>query len=70
MRLSGTMPFDRKLSVVIQLSDRESYEGGEFEFSTVAHPGAVFEPRGSILLFPSFLQHRVLRSQMEFVAVW
>jgi PKHD-type hydroxylase len=59
-RLSGNMAFDRKLSVVIQLSDRASYEGGEFEFSTVAHPGAVFEPRGSILLFPSFLQHRVL----------
>jgi len=60
VRLSGSMPYDRKLSVVIQLSDREDYEGGEFEFSTVAHPGAVFEPRGSLLIFPSFLQHRVL----------
>ncbi len=54
------MAYDRKLSVVIQLSPRESYEGGTFEFSTAAHPGAAFEPRGSVLIFPSFLQHRVL----------
>lgn len=60
VRLKGPMAYDRKLSVVIQLSPRESYEGGTFEFSTVDHPGAAFEPRGSVLIFPSFLQHRVL----------
>lgn len=60
VRLNHQMPYDRKLSVVIQLSDRADYEGGEFEFSTVQHPGAVFDPRGSLLIFPSFLQHRVL----------
>lgn len=59
VRLKGPMPYDRKLSVVIQLSDPASYEGGAFEFSTVEHPGAAFEPRGSVLIFPSFLQHRV-----------
>jgi len=60
VRITGTQPYDRKLSVVIQLSAREDYEGGEFEFSTAPHPGAIFEPRGSLLIFPSFLQHRVL----------
>lgn len=60
VRLKGSMAYDRKLSVVIQLSARESYAGGEFEFSTVEPPGAAFEPRGSVLIFPSFLQHRVL----------
>lgn len=60
VQLNGPAPYDRKLSVVVQLSDPESYEGGEFEFSTVQHPGAVFQPRGSLLIFPSFLQHRVL----------
>ncbi|AJA07498.1 2OG-Fe(II) oxygenase [Sphingopyxis fribergensis] len=60
VRLTSSAPYDRKLSVVIQLSHRDDYEGGEFEFSTVAHPGTVFEPRGSMLIFPSFLQHRVL----------
>ncbi len=60
VRLKGPMPYDRKLSVVVQLSDRGSYEGGTFEFSTVEPPGAAFEARGSVLIFPSFLQHRVL----------
>jgi PKHD-type hydroxylase len=59
VRLKGEMPYDRKLSVVVQLSPRDSYEGGEFEFSTVESPGPRFEPRGSVLIFPSFLQHRV-----------
>lgn len=60
VRLNHQAAYDRKLSVVVQLSDRADYEGGDFEFMGVQHPGKVFEPRGSILLFPSFLQHRVL----------
>tara|TARA_R110000824_G_scaffold6208_4_gene28663 strand:- start:3303 stop:3878 length:576 start_codon:yes stop_codon:yes gene_type:complete len=52
---------DRKLSVVIQLSDPEKYKGGDFEFEingeTVNLPG--FRKKGSILVFPSFLRHRV-----------
>ena len=58
--LESSRPFDRKLSVVVQLSDPEEYEGGAFEFFCVAQPGATFAPRGSMLIFPSFLQHRVL----------
>jgi len=53
-------PFDRKLSVVVQLSDPADYEGGTFEFLTAPSPGKVFVPKGSILIFPSFLAHRVL----------
>lgn len=58
--LESTRPFDRKLSIVVQLSDPADYEGGAFEFFGVEHPGATFAPRGSMLIFPSFLQHRVL----------
>lgn len=58
--LESSRPFDRKLSVVVQLSDPEDYEGGAFEFFCVQQPGASFAPRGSMLIFPSFLQHRVL----------
>lgn len=58
--LESPHPYARKLSVVVQLSDPSEYEGGVFEFFDVAPPGAMFAPRGSILLFPSFLQHRVL----------
>ena len=58
--LESPRPFDRKLSVVVQLSDPADYEGGAFEFFGLQHPGATFAARGSMLIFPSFLQHRVL----------
>ncbi len=51
--------YDRKLSLVVQLSDPADYEGGGFEFFGIASPGANFAARGSMLIFPSFLQHRV-----------
>jgi PKHD-type hydroxylase len=54
------MPFDRKLSVVIQLSHPNEYTGGEFEFFGMPSPGLEWKERGSILIFPSFFFHRVL----------
>lgn len=52
--------FDRKLSVVIQLSDPDSYEGGEFEFDRCEPlPQELFRPRGSMIIFPSFQYHKV-----------
>jgi PKHD-type hydroxylase len=53
-------PFDRKLSIVVQLSKPEDYEGGDFEFMGAPNPGDAFKPRGSVLIFPSFYMHRVL----------
>ncbi len=52
---------DRKLSVVIQLSDGSEYEGGDFlfEFNTDIHKVEGFRTKGSILVFPSFLKHKV-----------
>lgn len=58
--LESGRPFDRKLSVVVQLSEPEEYEGGTFEFFSLQQPGPSFSARGSVLIFPSFLQHRVL----------
>ena len=58
--LESDKPFARKLSVVVQLSDPAEYEGGAFEFFGLQSPGPTFAPRGSLLIFPSFLQHRVL----------
>jgi len=58
--LESTRPYDRKLSFVVQLSEPDDYEGGSFEFFGLQQPGAAFAPRGSMLIFPSFLQHRVL----------
>ena len=53
--------FDRKLSVVIQLSDSDTYTGGNFEFdSQYESPNPVaLRQKGTVLIFPSFLTHRV-----------
>lgn len=51
---------DRKLSCVVQLSDRASYEGGDFSFE---HAGGVDQNRvgheGTVIVFPSFAVHGV-----------
>ena len=52
--------FDRKLSVVVQLTDPKAYQGGNFEFSEVESPKKEeWSKQGSILVFPSYLTHRV-----------
>ena len=49
----------RKLSLTVQLSDPDSYEGGNLQFmindKTVDAPG----DRGTVVIFPSFVLHRV-----------
>ena len=49
----------RKISITVQLSDPDDYEGGDFEIWT--HSGKVIAPRqkGAVVLFPSYLLHRV-----------
>jgi PKHD-type hydroxylase len=51
---------DRKLSVTVQLSDPSEYEGGGFEFAECQTPDASSRQKGTVLVFPSYLQHRVL----------
>jgi len=57
---NGT-PYDRKISMVIQLSDPNDYEGGEFQFDPeIAQPNAEhLRQRGTVIAFPSFIRHRV-----------
>jgi PKHD-type hydroxylase len=60
---------ERKLSCVVQLSKPEDYEGGEFSFNlrgldsrssdTVLKPPKTFREQGSVIVFPSFLWHKV-----------
>ena len=51
---------DRKLSITVQLSDPSEYEGGEFSFSEVETPDvAQSKQKGTVLVFPSYLQHAV-----------
>lgn len=54
-------PHDRKLSVVIQLQHPSLYEGGDFQFRMPHDPTnlSTFKERGSVIVFPSFFEHRV-----------
>lgn len=47
----------RKLSMSVQLSASADYEGGDLEFMATDELG--IRERGSLVVFPSFLQHRV-----------
>ena len=53
-------PYQRKLSMVIQLSDPCEYEGGDLCFSEVENQKQEeLKKKGSIIVFPSYLQHAV-----------
>lgn len=52
----------RKLSVVVQLTDPEEYEGGELEFEEVNHDEKtkqLIRQKGTVIVFPSYMRHRV-----------
>jgi PKHD-type hydroxylase len=54
----GDTPSDRKVSITVQLSDPSEYEGGDFEFNDCETPSDA-KKKGTVLVFPSYLQHRV-----------
>jgi PKHD-type hydroxylase len=61
----------RKLSVSVQLTAEQEYDGGELEFQLMDEP----EPRtqGTLIAFPSFLAHRVrpvTRGERFSLVVW
>ena len=51
----------RKLSVSVQLSDSNEYEGGDFLFSDdIGTPAqSVLRKKGTIIIFPSFIYHKI-----------
>lgn len=52
--------YDRKLSMVIQLTNPNNYEGGELELQVHEPPNREdLKRRGTIIVFPSFVKHRV-----------
>jgi hypothetical protein len=48
----------RKLSLSVQLTEPNEYEGGDLEIKGV-HNIPALRKRGSVIIFPSFLLHRV-----------
>jgi PKHD-type hydroxylase len=55
----GPVAARRKLTVVVQLSDPNDYEGGALELMPGAGVIAACRDRGAATVFPSFLPHRV-----------
>jgi PKHD-type hydroxylase len=49
---------NRKLSMVVQLSDQSEYQGGELEFMEPFGRTAI-KDKGAMIIFPSFEYHRV-----------
>ena len=50
---------NRKLSISIQLSAPEEYEGGDLQFMVNNKHVNAPRTRGTVIIFPSFIQHRV-----------
>ncbi|AJE45583.1 2OG-Fe(II) oxygenase [Celeribacter indicus] len=55
----GALASRRKLTLVVQLSDPSDYEGGALELQPDSHIRTADRARGSAVLFPSFVLHRV-----------
>jgi predicted 2-oxoglutarate/Fe(II)-dependent dioxygenase YbiX len=49
----------RKISVSIQLSRDEDYDGGDLELLFATQPHRIERARGTFIAFPSFMLHRV-----------
>lgn len=50
---------NRKLSITVQLSDPDEYEGGELQFMINQEIYTATKEKGTAILFPSFALHRV-----------
>lgn len=48
----------RKLSITVQLSEPDAYDGGEMEFFNYGTP-QVPKTQGTVAIFPSYVPHRV-----------
>ncbi|HEU4617166.1 MAG TPA: 2OG-Fe(II) oxygenase [Gammaproteobacteria bacterium] len=55
---AGIRPL-RKLSISIQLSSSDDYEGGDLELMYGTEPQKLDRSRGTFIIFPSFMLHRV-----------
>ena len=58
--LVSQRPTQRKISMMIQLSNPDDYEGGAFEFDIPRPPAPeLLRQQGALLVFPSLVRHRV-----------
>lgn len=63
----------RKISVTIQLSEADEYEGGELQFMVGKEPITVPKGKGVTIVFPSYFLHRVTpvtKGKRKSLVVW
>lgn len=63
----------RKLSISVQLSDPNTYEGGDLQFMINQKIVTAPRERGTVIVFPSFILHRVTeitKGTRESVVSW
>lgn len=53
------LPHNRKLSLVMQLSDPSEYEGGDLKLHTSHDPVIIQKQKGMVVCFPSYTLHEV-----------
>jgi PKHD-type hydroxylase len=53
------LPHNRKLSIVVQLSDPEEYENGDLLLHTSHDPICINKQKGMVTMFPSYTLHEV-----------
>jgi PKHD-type hydroxylase len=54
-----TLPHNRKLSLVMQLSDPSEYEGGDLKLHNSHEPTIIRKEKGMVVCFPSYTLHEV-----------
>ncbi len=59
MDLGKDVTSTRKLSLTLQLSESDDYEGGDLEFRGGGVPPVAPREIGTIIIFPSFLSHQI-----------
>ena len=64
---------NRKLSLSVQLSDENNYSGGDLQFFTNRKVRNATKEKGSVIIFPSYLMHRVKKvtgGKRESLVLW
>ncbi|CAL2106010.1 PKHD-type hydroxylase [Tenacibaculum sp. 190524A02b] len=73
MDVGGGSTHKRKISIVLQLSDPEEYEGGELEMFVSKDVQKIPKIKGAVLLFPSYYMHRVTpvtKGERRSIVLW
>lgn len=69
----GSSGVSRKLSIVLQLSNPNEYEGGELQILTNSNPISMQKKRGLVTVFPAWTLHQVtpvIKGNRQTLVAW